>query len=147
TANLNAIKAMGRSDLFLTLEIIKKIVGLALLFSTMFISVEAMALSMLASAVLSSIINSFPNKKLLNYSYFEQMKDLLPSLLLSLFMAVAVFFLGFLPLPDIALIAIQVLAGAAIYVIGSILFKFDSFRYLLNTVKSYLKKSPKKTEE
>lgn len=71
TANLNAIKAMGRSDLFLKLEIWKKVIGMILLLSTMFISVKAMAYSLLVSALTSMIINSWPNKQLLNYSFLE----------------------------------------------------------------------------
>ena len=83
TANLNAIKALGRSDLYLKLEIIKKIVSLVILFSTVFISVKVMALSLIVSSVASQIINSWPNKKLLNYGYTEQIKDLMPSIFLS----------------------------------------------------------------
>lgn len=58
TANLNAIKAMGRSDYFLKLEIAKKIVGLGLLFSTMWFGVLAMAYSLLVNSVLSQGITA-----------------------------------------------------------------------------------------
>ena len=68
TANLNAIKAMGRSDLFLKLEVAKKVIGLVVLLATMFISVEAMAYSLLATTFVSQIINAWPNKKLLGYN-------------------------------------------------------------------------------
>ena len=78
TANLNAINAMGRSDWFLRLEIIKKIVGLAILLSTMWFGVMAMAYSLLLSSVLSQIINSWPNRKLLKYGYLEQVRDFAP---------------------------------------------------------------------
>ena len=64
TANLNAIKAMGRSDLFLKLEIAKKIVGMILLLSTMWFGVMAMAYSLLVSMITSMIINSWPNRQL-----------------------------------------------------------------------------------
>ena len=67
TANLNAIKAMGRSDLFLKLEITKKIVGMILLLSTMWFGVMAMAYSLLVSMITSMIINSWPNRELLKY--------------------------------------------------------------------------------
>lgn len=67
TANLNAIKAMGRSDLFLKLEIAKKIVGMILLLSTMWFGVMAMAYSLLVSMITSMIINSWPNGSV-NYS-------------------------------------------------------------------------------
>ena len=59
TANLNAINAMGRSDWFLRLEVIKKAVGMTLLLSTMWFGVMAMACSLLVSNVLSQIINSW----------------------------------------------------------------------------------------
>ena len=83
TANLNAIKAMGRSDLFLRLEIIKKVMGLTLLLATMRISVMAMAFSLIVSGILSQIINSWPNWKLLNYNYLEQLRDILPSIIIA----------------------------------------------------------------
>ena len=69
TANLNAIKAIGRSDLFLKLEILKKMVGVTLLIFTMNISVMAMAYSLIISSIIFQIVNAWPNKKLLNYSY------------------------------------------------------------------------------
>ncbi len=140
TANLNAIKAMGRSDMFLILEIIKKVVGLGLLVATMFYSVEAMAYSLLVSTLLSTIINAFPNKKLLNYSWFEQMKDILPNIGLALLMAVPVFFVGYLPLPTIVVLLIQVVTGAGIYVGGSMLFKVEMFQYLIDVIKGFGKK-------
>ena len=77
TANLNAIKAMGRSDLFLILEILKKVVGLTAILSTMWISVMAMAYSMIFTSVICQIINAWPNKKLLGYSYLNQVADML----------------------------------------------------------------------
>ncbi len=138
TANLNAIKAMGRSDIFLKLEIIKKTIGLVLLVCTMFISVEAMAYSLLLSTLLSSVINAFPNKKLLQYSWLEQMKDILPNIGLALLMGVAVYFLQYLPLPTILILAMQIVLGAVIYIGGSILFKMEMFTYLAGTLKRLL---------
>lgn len=130
TANLNAIKAMGRSDLFLILEIIKKIVGLTLLFVTFWISLQAMAISVLISGIVSQVINSWPNKKLLNYSYFQQLKDILPNLVLGGLMGICVWLIGLIPLNYILLLAIQVVAGGLIYLLGSILLHNDTFAYL-----------------
>lgn len=144
TANLNAIKAMGRSDLFLKLETIKKIVGLAVLLCTMWFGVMAMAYSLLFTSVTSQIINSWPNKKLLNYSYAEQLKDILPGILLALAMGCCIYPIQWLGLPDVVTILIQVPLGAAIYVAGSIVFKLESFRYLWAMVKPMVKKVWKK---
>lgn len=143
TANLNALKAVGRSDLYLKLEIEKKIVGLIALFATVFISVEAMAWSLLLTSFASQIINAAPNKKILNYGYSEQIKDILPPILLSLIMALLIYPIQYLGLSYLLTLLIQVPAGAIIYIIGSKLLHLDSFEYLLGIVKPYLKRLKK----
>ena len=140
TANLNAIKALGRSDLFLKLEIVKKIIEFSLLLTTMFISVKAMALSVLAVSVLGQIINSWPNRKLLNYRYGDQLKDMLPQIGLSVVMGGAVFAISFLRLSDIATLLIQIPLGAFIYIAGSKLLRIDSYAYVKGLIKSYIKR-------
>lgn len=140
TANLNAIKAMGRSDLFLKLEIWKKVVGMILLLSTMFISVEAMAYSLLISTLTSMIINSWPNKKLLNYSFLEQMKDIFPSILLALGMGAVVYLIGYLPIPTLPLLLIQVICGGVIYIVGSAVFKLEPYVYVKGLVLSFIRR-------
>lgn len=140
TANLNAIKAMGRSDLFLKLEIFKKIVGLTAILVTFKISVMAMAYSLLVTSVLSQIINSCPNKKLLNYGYLEQLKDILPGILLAVFMGVCIYPIQWLGLPDVVTLLIQVSLGALIYIAGSKIFKVESFTYCFNMVKPMINK-------
>lgn len=143
TANLNAIKAMGRSDLFLKLEICKKVVGLTLLFATVFVSVEAMTYSLLVSTLFSMIINSWPNKRLLNYSFLEQMKDILPSILLAVGMGVVVYLIGFLTIPTSPLLLIQVICGGFIYLLGSSLLKLEPYTYLLGIIKPMIQKRRK----
>ena len=86
TANLNAIKATGHSGIFLYLEIIKKVLETAVLLITMRYSVMAITLGLLFSGFASVIINAWPNKKLLNYSIPQQLRDTAPALLLSLFL-------------------------------------------------------------
>ena len=138
TANLNAIKAMGRSDLFLKLEILKKITGLAVLLLTMWHGVMIMAYSLLFTSVLSQVINSWPNKKLLNYSYLEQLMDILPGILLAVVMGCCIYPIQWLNLPDIATLLIQVPLGAGIYFGASALLKLDSFNYIWGIVKPIL---------
>ena len=140
TANLNAINAMGRSDYFLKLEIAKKAIGMILLLSTMHFGVMVMAYSLLVSTVTSMIINSWPNKTLLGYSFKEQMIDIFPGIFLALIMGVAISLIRLLTLPDIVTLAIQILVGAAIYIGLSAIFKVESFEYLWNMVKSVFKK-------
>ena len=132
TANLNAIKALGRSDVFLKLEIIKKIVGIAAILSTMWISVEALALSLIATSLMSQIINSWPNRRLLDYKYHEQLIDIMPTIALNVIMGTLVFSITFLNLSDWITLLIQVPLGITIYFVGSIIFKNDSFSYIKN---------------
>lgn len=136
TANLNAIKAMGRSDFFLKLEVIKKFMGMILLLITMNISVMAMAYSLLISGLISQVINSWPNRYLLKYSYIDQIKDILPNIVMALIMGGFVYFISYLNLPILVSLVVQILSGGIIYLILSILTKNDSFIYLINILKS-----------
>ena len=140
TANLNAIKAMGRSDLFLKLEIIKKAYGILLLIISAPISVMAMGYSLLVSSVLSQIVNTWPNKKLLDYSYLEQLKDIAPGILLAVFMGACVYWLKFLPLNSGMILIIQILLVALIYLGGSYIFKMESYVYICDLIKGYIKR-------
>lgn len=140
TANLNAIKAMGRSDLFLKLEIAKKLVGMVLLLSTMWFGVMAMAYSLLISSVLGQIINSWPNRKLLNYGYLEQLKDILPGIALAVFMGCCVNLVGLFNLPNFITLLIQIPLGASIYIATSALLHLESFEYLMDMIRPMVRK-------
>lgn len=139
TANLNAIKAMGRSDIFLKLEILKKIVGLVLLLVTMRFGVMAMAYSLLVSSVISQIINSAPNKKLLNYGYLEQLKDILPNIIIAIVMGVCVSFVPTIMESVFATLFVQVILGIGIYVLESIITKNESFYYFIEIVNGLIR--------
>ena len=143
TANLNAIKAMGRSDLFLKLEIIKKTVGIIAILITMWISVQAMAYSFLVTTILNQIINSWPNKKLLNYSYLEQVKDMMPQILLSLGMGAAIYAVSFLHLSASLTLLIQIPLGVLVYWSGSKIFHVESYTYIIEMVKNFKKRKKK----
>lgn len=144
TANLNAIKALGRSDLFLKLEIIKKVVGMAILLVSMWFGVKAIALGMIVQSILSQIINSWPNKKLLNYGYLEQIKDIIPNIILAVVMGAVIYCIGFIGLNDILTLMIQVVLGIAIYISGSIIFKLDSFTYFKSLLGKLFSKRKEK---
>lgn len=138
TANLNAIKAMGRSDLFLKLEIIKKVFGVIILLVTLQYGVYVMALSLLFTSVMSQLINSWPNAKLLDYAYGHQLMDMLPAILLSLVMGAAVYPIQLFGWSDWVTLPVQVIAGAAMYILGSVIFRLDSFSYLLGIMKKLM---------
>lgn len=140
TANLNAIKAMGRSDIFLKLEVVKKVFGLTLLLIVINISVEAMAYSILFADIIGQIINSWPNKKLLHYGYLEQIKDIFPNIALALFMGLIIWSVELFGWGVIPTLCVQIVLGAVIYLAGSVVTKNDSFQYVWNLVKPMLHK-------
>lgn len=139
TANLNAIKAVGRSDMFLKLEIIKKVIGMTILLLTLRWGVLVMAYSLLFTAVISSFVNAFPNQKLLDYSYWEQIKDLLPSASLSLCMGIIIYPLQELNCNYVILLVIQVVIGGIIYILGSKILRFSSYSYLMDIVRNFFR--------
>ena len=138
SANLNAIKAMGRSDLFLKLEIQKKIIGMVLLLSTMWFGVMAMAYSLLVSCAAGQLINSWPNRRLLGYSYRSQLADILPSAILALVMGVPVLAVPFAGWNGLFTLTVQILLGGVVYIGGSALLRLEPFIYLLETAKQLL---------
>lgn len=143
-ANLNAIKAIGRSDIYLKLEIIRKVIGTVTLVAAMWFGVLWIALSYLANCILNLIVNAAPNKRLLRYGYGAQIRDLLPATLLSVGMGAIVYAVSWLGLSDWLTLLIQVPLGVLVYVLGSRLFKVDSFTYILDILK---RKKAKKGEK
>lgn len=143
TANLNAIKAVGRSDIFLKLEIIKKIIGLASIILTMRYGVMAMALGLLVITPLNALINAFPNRKILNYSIKEQIKDLMPYILMAGAMGALVWPIQYLQISRILVIVAQIAAGIVVYVGCSVIFRVDVFYDLFGILTGFLRKGSK----
>ena len=139
TANLQAIKAVGRSDIYLKLEIIKKVAYAVILVAVMFHSVDAIAYSLLLNTLIAVFVNTTPNKKLLGYSFKELIADMAPGIILSAVMSGVVYLEGMLlPFSALPRMIIQAATGGIIYLVLSVVFKVESFSYLLNTVKEML---------
>ncbi len=137
TSNLSAINSLGRSDIFLKLEIIKKTFGLTFLVGSLIVfrSPLGIALGTACNSLLSAFLNASPNKKLLNYGYFEQIRDILPSVLLSLCMGGVVFAISLLNLSFYIMFVLQMAAGFLFYVGVAKLFHFECLEYLIQTLK------------
>lgn len=138
TANLNAIQALGRSDIFLKLEICKKVIGVIAIIISMQYGVLAMAYSTFITCFASQIINSWPNRKLLGYSYVDQVRDILPSLSVSIVMGAVVYSINFIDLSDVMTLVLQIATGCCVYILASRQLKLDAYTYLLNMVKPYI---------
>lgn len=143
TANLNAIKAMGRSDIFMRLEIIKKTIDVVLILVALPFGVISMALSELVTAPISALINAAPNKKLLGYGYKEQVKDMIPSMILSLVMGICVYALSFIHWNSIVTLTIQIFVGGTVYVSMSHALKLESYLYIKRMILELIRKTKK----
>ena len=135
TANLQAINAMGRSDLYLKLEIIKKISGLMILFISVPFGPLVIAWGLAVMGILSTFINAMPNVKLLGYSYKEQLRDSLLPFILSLVMALVIYPFNLFGLKNLVVVVLQILSGGILYILLSIITKQSAFYYLLSFFK------------
>ncbi len=137
--NLNILQVKGRSDLFLSLEIIKKAIGVASIVIVLVLNLGIMGL--LWAAVINSIIayfiNSYFSAELVNYSTIEQIKDILPILINASVMGVIVYFLQIIfPNSNMIKLAAQIIAGIIIYSGLSRLAKLEEFNDVSNLIRS-----------
>ena len=140
TATLTAIQSIGRSDLFLILEICKKVIGLVfIIIATIFGNPFWIAMTAVFTMVTSFFINAFPNRKLLHYGYLEQIKDILPAIELSLFMGIPVYFMNFIDALRPLILLLQVVVGVVLYVLLANLFRNKEYKYLIDKIKSFKK--------
>lgn len=133
--NMTAINALGHSGVYLCYEIIKKVITVGILIVSLQYGILAIAVGQLIAGFISSILNIYPSFKILKYKVSEQIKDLLLPFILSVFMGISIWFVTLFPIPEIFVLIIQVAAGILIYLILSILFKLESFTYLLDLLK------------
>ena len=122
------------------LNLLKKAVGLALLAATVRYGVLVMAYSALAGNFISQLINSWPNRKLLDYGYLEQMKDIFPNVALAAMMGALVWPVQLFGWGSAPTLCVQVLLGAAIYAAGSVVTNNESFRYLWGIIRPALRR-------
>ena len=100
------------------------------------ISVMAMAYTLLISGLISQIINAWPNKKLLGYSYLAQVKDILPSIIISFLMGIIVYTINIFNINVILKLIIQIIVGGITYLSMAKLLKIDSLEYIIGFVGS-----------
>lgn len=132
--NLNLLQVKGRSDLFLRLEIIKKTIGVTILCVTIPMGLTVMCFGQIVSSIIALTVNTYYTGKLIGVGFFKQMKDLLPTTLLSLVMFAIVFTVVHL-IDDIYLqLLCGIIVGIVIYISASILFRFKEIEELKSLI-------------
>lgn len=135
-ANMQAIKALGRSDILLKLEFLKKPIYLIIIVTAAFYSVLAIAIAIACYGFIALLINSHPNKKLLNYSVYEQAQDTYLSFINAILMLLSIHCLTLFIKNSLALIFSQIALGIFIYILLSFLSKKSVIYELINFLKS-----------
>lgn len=135
TANMNTYRSLGRSDIYLKVELVRKIVGIVAILVTMKISVFAMAIGEIIATLVSLVINTYPNKKLLDYGLLKQIRDMLPNIIITLVMGAVVYSLTFLHINEVITLVLQIIVGVVCYLVLSLAIKSPAFGYILSIVK------------
>lgn len=137
--NLQVINAMGKSDLFLRLEIIKKTIGVLMLLISLRYGVLVILAFKVVNEFLCTLINAWPNKKILNYGVLEQYRDMAPAAISAGLMGVIVWGVGRVGLPPVIILFVQILSGVASYVVISAVINRESCMYLVSVLKKIYK--------
>ncbi len=143
SAQRHALNSRGMSGVSLRLNMIGKSVTVVCLLLTYRHSVKLMIASSIFASLIGLAINSQFYRKYLNYRLRDQFKDIMPPIILSTVMGLITYTVTFLDLNDIFTLMIQVPLGIAVYIIGAVVFKFDSFSYILGVIKGFLNKHKK----
>lgn len=139
--NLNMLQVQGRSDLFLGLEIVKKIIALGPLFVGAFVGIIPMLLTNIIVCIISYFLNSYYSGKFIGYSSWMQIKDFAPSYGVATLIAISVYFLKFLPVTNWIILPIQIVIGAVVFFL--ITHKMEEYREMKNMVIPIVKKLKK----
>lgn len=138
--NLNMLKVQGRSDLFLGLEIIKKIIAIGPLLVGAFVGIIPMLYTSLAASVIAYFLNSHYSGKLLGYSSWMQIKDVAPSYGIALVVSLSVWFLKYLPLSFWFVLPIQLIVGTSMFFTLCKVTKNEEYCEVKEIVKSLVQR-------
>lgn len=138
--NLNMLQVAGRSDLFLKLEIVKKIIAIGPILLGIFISIEWMLWGWVATGLISYWLNSMFSGRMIGYGSLAQLRDIAPSFGVAFVVMAALYALTLTGLPPVALLAVQLLAGAGITIGLCELLRLEEYRELKNIVFGLLRR-------
>lgn len=138
--NLNILQVKGRSDIFLKLEIIKKIIGVGPILLGVFYGIEPMLWGGVVTSFIGYYLNSYYSAQMIQYSTWSQIKDILPTFKISVIVSLFMLFLTLLPIPDIAILILQIIIGLVLAVVLYEFIKLPEYIEVKNIIFSSLQK-------
>ena len=141
--NLNMLKVLGRSDIFLYLEIIKKIIGIIPIFIGIFIDIYWMLVASILIGFVSLYLNSWYTGKALGYTFWKQLRDIAPFFGIAFTIAISVFFFKYLPISNWLILPIQIVVGVVVCIIACRKSQLEEYKEVLNMINPILNKIKK----
>ena len=141
--NLNMLKVLGRSDIFLYLEIIKKIIGIIPICIGIFIDIYWMLVASILIGFVSLYLNSWYTGKALGYTFWKQLRDIAPFFGIAFTIAISVFFFKYLPISNWFILPIQIVVGVVVCIIACRKSQLEEYKEVLNMINPILNKIKK----
>lgn len=141
--NLNMLKVLGRSDIFLYLEIIKKIIGIIPICIGIFIDIYWMLVASILIGFVSLYLNSWYTGKALGYTFWKQIRDIAPAFGIAFTIAISVFFFKYLPISNWLILPIQIVVGVVVCIIACRKSQLEEYKEVLNIINPILNKIKK----
>lgn len=138
--NLNMLQVQGRSDIYLVLEIVKKVIGIAPLAICYFYGIKWMLIVNIFTSIISFFLNSYYTGKRLGYSSWMQLKDVFPSYAIATTMALSVYFIKYIPVSYFIILPIQLIVGFIVVWFLCEKTQLEEYREVKGIASSYFSK-------
>lgn len=138
--NINMLIVQGRSDIQLVLQIIKCVLAVGPILAGIYIGIYCMLVTSVFISWIALLLNSYYSGKKYHYTWWMQLKDIAPSILISFIMAIPVYFLSYLPFSTYVILPIQIFAGIIFTILLCEWFKQDEYIQLKSIVLEYARK-------
>ena len=138
--NLNMLEIQGRSDLFLGLEILKKIIGIGPFLVGAFIGIIPMLYTNLLMTFIAFLLNSHYSGKMIGYNSWMQLKDIVPSYSMAFVVGLSVYFLKYLPITNWLILPLQGIVGLFVFILVGKISRIEEYYVSINMVRTLFKK-------
>ena len=143
--NLNMLQVMGRSDIILYLEIVKKVLAIVPLLLGIFVNIYWMLIGSILFGVVCIFLNTYYSGKKLGYTSWMQIKDIVPSYFVALIIALSVYFLKNLPFSYYVILPIQIVVGVFVGYLVCRILKLEEYKELIQIGKGVYNKIKRNT--
>lgn len=141
TLNTNIVKSLGKGKLFFFLQILKRLIGIAMIVFGMRYGIYGLLYAVAAVSYISFIISTIANKKLINYGFFSQVGDVFLTLLLAITTGIITYFIGkYIPFNMYVVMILQITVFGIFYIFASKLLKLESYKIYLNIILKFINK-------